>query len=76
MSVAPATRRTLTPLSIVTTVALLFALLLLLVRLQWAPLESADHGAADGWWRCLLLISAIVMPVMIAVARSRAATPA
>ena len=23
-----------------------FALLLLLVRLQWAPLESADHGAA------------------------------
>ena len=26
--------------------ALAFALLLVLVRLQWAPLESADHGAA------------------------------
>ena len=46
MSVAVATRRTLAPLAIVTVAALLFAVLLLLVRLQWAPLESADHRAA------------------------------
>jgi undecaprenyl-diphosphatase len=48
MSVPPATRRTLVPLVIVTAAALLFTLLLLLVRLRWAPLESADHGAATG----------------------------
>src|SRR5580700_8240261 len=48
MSVPPATRRTLVPLVIVTVAALLFTLLLLLVRLRWAPLESADHGAASG----------------------------
>jgi undecaprenyl-diphosphatase len=48
MSVPPATRRTLVPLAAVTAAALLFTLLLLLVRLQWAPLESADHGAATG----------------------------
>jgi len=48
MSVLPATRRTLVPLVIVTAAALLFTLLLLLVRLRWAPLESADHGAATG----------------------------
>ena len=48
MSVSPATRRTLVPLVIVTAAALLFTLLLLLVRLRWAPLESADHGAATG----------------------------
>src|SRR5580700_307133 len=48
MSVPPATRRTLVPLVIVTAAALLFTLLLLLVRLRWAPLESADHGAASG----------------------------
>jgi undecaprenyl-diphosphatase len=48
MSVSPATRRTLIPLAVVTAAALLFTLLLLLVRLQWAPLESADHGAATG----------------------------
>jgi undecaprenyl-diphosphatase len=48
MSAPPATRRTLVPLAIVTAAALLFTLLLLLVRLQWAPLESADHGAANG----------------------------
>jgi undecaprenyl-diphosphatase len=34
------------PLAVVTAAALLFALLLLLVRLRWPPLESADHGAA------------------------------
>src|SRR5215469_6191120 len=47
MSVPAANRRTLAPLVIVTVAAFLFALLLLLVRLQWAPLESADHGAAS-----------------------------
>ena len=39
-------RRPLAPLAVVTAAAFLFALLLVLVRLQWAPLESADHGAA------------------------------
>ena len=39
-------RRGLTPLVTVTAAALVFAVLLVLVRLQWAPLESADHGAA------------------------------
>lgn len=39
-------RRELTPLIVVTAAALAFAILLVLVRLQWAPLESADHGAA------------------------------
>ncbi|MFY9776536.1 MAG: phosphatase PAP2 family protein, partial [Trebonia sp.] len=48
MSAPSATRRTLVPLVIVTAAALLFTLLLLLVRLRWAPLESADHGAATG----------------------------
>ncbi len=48
MSAAAATRRTLAPLAIVTAAAFLFALLLLLVRLQWAPLESVDHRAAAG----------------------------
>jgi undecaprenyl-diphosphatase len=36
----------LTPLVVVTGAALVFAILLIAVRLQWAPLESADHGAA------------------------------
>jgi undecaprenyl-diphosphatase len=48
MSTAAAPRRTLAPLAIVTVAAFLFALLLILVRLQWAPLESADHRAAAG----------------------------
>jgi undecaprenyl-diphosphatase len=39
-------RRSLAPLIIVTVAALVFAVLLILVRLQWAPLEAADHGAA------------------------------
>ena len=39
-------RRSLTPLIVVTAAAAVFALLLVLVRVQWAPLESADHGAA------------------------------
>jgi undecaprenyl-diphosphatase len=46
MSVPAATRRPLAPLAIVTAAAIVFALLLLLVRLQWAPLESADQTAA------------------------------
>ena len=53
MSVPAATRRTLAPLAIVTAAALLFALLLLLVRLRWAPLESADHSAA-AWLNSLV----------------------
>jgi undecaprenyl-diphosphatase len=36
----------LTPLATVTVAALVFVILLIAVRLQWAPLESADHGAA------------------------------
>ena len=39
-------RHGLTPLIAVTGAALVFTVLLILVRLQWAPLESADHGAA------------------------------
>ena len=39
-------RRGLTPLAVVTVAATVFALLLVLVRVQWAPLESVDHGAA------------------------------
>jgi undecaprenyl-diphosphatase len=41
-------RRGLGPLAAVTSAALIFAVLLVLVRLRWAPLESADHGAAAG----------------------------
>src|ERR1700728_3673126 len=41
-----AARGTLAPLAVVTAAAFVFALLLVLVRLQWTPLESADHGAA------------------------------
>src|SRR5690349_13811908 len=48
MSVGAATRRTLVPLAVVTAAALVFTVLLLLVRLQWAPLESVDHHAATG----------------------------
>jgi undecaprenyl-diphosphatase len=39
-------RRSLVPLALVTVAALIFAVLLVLVRLQWPPLESVDHGAA------------------------------
>jgi undecaprenyl-diphosphatase len=39
-------RGSLAPLVAVTVAAMVFAILLILVRLQWAPLESADHGAA------------------------------
>jgi hypothetical protein len=36
----------LAPLITVTAAALVFVILLIAVRLQWAPLETADHGAA------------------------------
>jgi membrane-associated phospholipid phosphatase len=39
-------RRTLVPLVAVTVAALIFAVLLVLVRFQWPPLESVDRGAA------------------------------
>jgi len=38
--------RDLASLTAVTAAALIFAVLLVLVRLRWPPLESADHGAA------------------------------
>jgi undecaprenyl-diphosphatase len=39
-------RQRLTPLIGVTAAAAVFAVLLVLVRLRWAPLEAADHNAA------------------------------
>jgi undecaprenyl-diphosphatase len=39
-------RRSLTPLLAITGAALLFTVLLILVRVQFGPLESVDHGAA------------------------------
>jgi undecaprenyl-diphosphatase len=39
-------RHALAPLIAVTAAAAVFAVLLILVRLHWPPLESADHGAA------------------------------
>jgi len=41
-------RRGLSPLAACAAAALTFAVLLVLVRLRWPPLESADHGAAAG----------------------------
>jgi hypothetical protein len=38
--------RSLTPLIVVTAAAVVFTILLILVRLQWAPWESADHDSA------------------------------
>jgi undecaprenyl-diphosphatase len=38
--------RSLAPLIAVTGAALVFTVLLIVVRLQWIPLESVDHGAA------------------------------
>src|ERR1700744_3972558 len=59
-------RRTLAPLVIVTAAALLSALLLLLVRLQWAPLESADHHTAT-WLNGLIAAHAVAVSVVKAV---------
>jgi undecaprenyl-diphosphatase len=39
-------RRTLAPLLTVTAAAMVFTVLLILVRLRWAPLESVDQGGA------------------------------
>jgi undecaprenyl-diphosphatase len=38
----------LAPLAAITAAAVIFAVLLVLVRLRWAPLEAADHDAAAG----------------------------
>jgi undecaprenyl-diphosphatase len=66
MSAPAATRRTLAPLAIVTVAALLFTLLLLLVRLQWAPLESADHDTAT-WLNGLIAGDSVVVTIVKAV---------
>src|SRR3984957_12329472 len=65
MSGPAATRRPLVPLVVVTTAAFLFALLLLLVRLRWAPLESVDHSAAA---RLNSLVAA--HPVVVSVVKA------
>jgi undecaprenyl-diphosphatase len=66
MPVGAATRRTLVPLAIVTAAALVFAVLLLLVRLQWAPLESVDHHAAT-WLNSLVAGHPAVVRIIKAV---------
>jgi undecaprenyl-diphosphatase len=66
MSVPATTRRTLAPLAAVTAAALLFALLLLLVRLRWAPLESADHATAT-WLNGLVASHPVAVSVVKAV---------
>ena len=66
MSAAATTRRTLTPIAAVSVTALVFAILLLLVRLQFAPLESADHHAA-AWLNSLVAGDAALVGVIKAV---------
>jgi undecaprenyl-diphosphatase len=66
MSVSVSSRRTLAPLVVVTAAAFLFALLLLLVRLEWAPLESADHSAAT-WLNSLIAVHSVIVSVVKAV---------
>jgi undecaprenyl-diphosphatase len=66
MPIGAPTRRSLVPLAIVTAAALVFALLLLLVRLQWAPLESVDHHAAT-WLNSLVVGHPAVVRVVKAV---------
>src|ERR1700729_1022662 len=61
-----AARRTLAPLAVVTVAAFVFALLLVLVRLRWAPLESADHSAA-AWLNSLVASHAAVVSIVKAV---------
>ncbi len=46
LSAAGRSRRSLVPLAAIAVAAAVFAILLVAVRLRWAPLESADHGAA------------------------------
>jgi undecaprenyl-diphosphatase len=52
--------RALAPLIAVTAAALVFAILLVLVRLQWPPLESVDHGAA-AWLNGLVAGDALLV---------------
>ena len=66
MSVSASARRTLAPLAIVTMAALLFALLLLLVRLRWPPLESVDHRTA-AWLNKLVAGNAAAVSVVRAI---------
>jgi undecaprenyl-diphosphatase len=66
MSFRAVPRRTLAPLVIVTAAALIFTLLLLLVRLRWAPLESADHSAA-AWLNSLVAGHPALVDVVKAV---------
>ena len=61
-----AARRVLAPLVVVTVAAFVFGLLLVLVRLRWAPLESADHSAA-AWLNSLVAGHAAVVSVVKAV---------
>jgi undecaprenyl-diphosphatase len=66
MSVPATTRRSLASLAIVTGVAFIFALLLLLVRLQWAPLESVDHRTAT-WLNSLIAAHTVAVSTIKAV---------
>src|SRR3984957_18546506 len=59
-------RRTPAPLAAVTSAAFVFALLLVLVRLNWAPLESVDHRAA-AWLNSLVAGQAAAVSVIKAV---------
>ena len=59
-------RRTPAPLAAVTAAAFVFALLLVLVRLNWAPLESVDHSAA-AWLNGLVAGHSAVVSVIKAV---------
>jgi undecaprenyl-diphosphatase len=58
--------RALAPLIAVTAAALVFAILLVLVRLQWPPLESVDHGAA-AWLNGLVAGDALLVTAVKAV---------
>jgi undecaprenyl-diphosphatase len=53
-------RRSLAPLIGVSTAATVFAILIVLVHVQWSPLESADHGAATHFNSLVAGHSAIV----------------
>ena len=59
-------RRSVVPVAVVAVAALIFAVLLVLVRLRWALLESADHGAAariNGLFAGHALVVAVVKAV-------------
>ena len=66
MPVTVATRRALAPVAIVTVAALIFTILLVLVRLQFTPLESADHHAA-AWLNSLVSGNATAVSVIKAI---------